>query len=568
MSLQSRFVLLYGIGGSFFLALLTFLVFASMEKEMVERLREQFEIDAKIGVQAIERNLQQQSEQFQFSASIPMFRAMHFHEMTRNKAALRNDIRQLELYFLQQQKNQVNLHQIRLFDEQGWELLRIEEDTIADDLADMSASPDVQNGLLLAPGESKITLEMQDERVEHMVWWVPVHTAAPTEHNAQALMSFAFTFDSVRQQVISLVQDDHTLVCLMGEHQRILAGNAGQKQCWTPSPQYWQTRKTIELPGITWRIQLSVNPEFYLDDVYRLRWIVFGVFFPLVTLLTMLTVYLITRRLVQPLHQVSERLKQLARGNLRLPDIHYQGKDEIADLIDSSQRLKSGMEASIAQANAIAAGDYSQQAILLSRHDQLGQALMDMTHKLAEMSRVQAADSWLKAAFAKLNEAMRGAQSLEKLSQSVLSMLIKQIDAKVGLFYFYDDRDGMLKLTASYAYEQSKSDIPRQFEIGEGLVGQVAAEQEFMLIGEVPQNYIQIDLGVACIVPRVLLLLPLVYEGQTKGVLELGSCHVFRDIELDFLKQAAPVIGIELYAAESRTRLETLLEQGRLDGLY
>ena len=51
-----------------------------------------------------------------------------------------------------------------------------------------------------------------------------------------------------------------------------------------------------------------------------------------------------------------------------------------------------------------------------------------------------------------------------------------------------------LKLFAAYAYKEEKN-IPKEFAIGEGLVGQCAFEKERIMLTNVPSNYIKISSG-------------------------------------------------------------------------
>ncbi len=319
----------------------------------------------------------------------------------------------------------------------------------------------------------------------------------------------------------------------------------------------------IEVGQETWALIAEKHADEAFQAVNRLEWLLMGL-----AVVVIFGVWLLTRRfthhLVSPLLEVNRGLKTLAEGKLTNMDIAYRGRDEIAELVESAQRLKEGMEATIAQANAVAAGNYEREVNLLSPHDQLGLALADMTRILREMSQENRQQDWLKNGIASLNEKMRGTQDLVVLARNVINFLAKYLEAQIGLFYVAKiSPDGeVLKLVASYAFTRRKglSDV---YPVGEGIVGQAALEKELILLSEVPEDYIHIQSGAGDAPPRHLLVMPILYENQLKAVVELGSFHPFSELQVEFLRQAITGIGIGVYTAESRTQLQELLQQSQ-----
>ncbi len=64
-----------------------------------------------------------------------------------------------------------------------------------------------------------------------------------------------------------------------------------------------------------------------------------------------------------------------------------------------------------------------------------------------------------------------------------------------------------LKLFAAYAYKEDKN-VPKEFAIGEGLVGQCAIEKERILLTNVPSEYIKINSGLGEASPQNIVVLP------------------------------------------------------------
>jgi signal transduction histidine kinase/CheY-like chemotaxis protein len=317
----------------------------------------------------------------------------------------------------------------------------------------------------------------------------------------------------------------------------------------------------------TWVLVAEIQRNEALAVLRHLQFLMLGV-----ALGTLVLVWFISRRftaaLIKPLVQVNHHLKVLAAGELDLAEIDYHGngKDEIAQLVHSARRLKISMKSTIAQANAVAAGDYSREMQLLSINDQLGQALSDMTRMLREMNERKKVDDWRKNGMAGLNETMRGVQELPLLSKNIIEFIAHYLNAPLGLFYVYHpghkNENGIVRLSASYAYAGRKERV-QEFSLGEGLVGQAARDQELIVVRHVPQDYLHIHSGLGSAVPQSLTLLPILYENELKAVLELGTFHPLTQIDIEFLQQIAPIIGIGVYTASSRARLEELLAQSQ-----
>ncbi|MEO6056401.1 MAG: response regulator, partial [Gemmatimonadales bacterium] len=146
----------------------------------------------------------------------------------------------------------------------------------------------------------------------------------------------------------------------------------------------------------------------------------------------------------------------------------------------------------------------------------------------------------------------------------ILSDLAPLVTAHHGVFYVMDNTgDGpALKLLASYAY-QDRTHETVEFKLGEGLVGQVAKDRRMLTVGQVPHDYIQVSSGLGEAPPRSLVVLPVLFEGETKAVLELATFDEFDEIRLTFLEQLAESIGIVLNTIAANMRTEELLKQSQ-----
>ena len=113
-------------------------------------------------------------------------------------------------------------------------------------------------------------------------------------------------------------------------------------------------------------------------------------------------------------------------------------------------------------------------------------------------------------------------------------------------------------MALSYAYIQRKG-MANEFKLGEGLVGQAALEKRKILVADIPEDYIYIQSGLGGAVPQNILVMPFLYENAVKGVIEIGSFYEITEVQLEFLEQVMPNIGIAVNTADSRTKMQALL---------
>ena len=173
---------------------------------------------------------------------------------------------------------------------------------------------------------------------------------------------------------------------------------------------------------------------------------------------------------------------------------------------------------------------------------------------------------WLKSNLAKFTQMLQGQKDLNTVTKRILSELAQVVNAHYGAFYVLkqDDEtnDVKLSLFAAYAYKEDKN-VPKEFAIGEGLIGQVAFEKEKILLTNVPSNYIKINSGLGKAKPTNLIILPVLFENSVKAVIELASLDAFSETHQDFLSQLTESIGIVLNTIEANTRTEELLAQSQ-----
>ena len=173
---------------------------------------------------------------------------------------------------------------------------------------------------------------------------------------------------------------------------------------------------------------------------------------------------------------------------------------------------------------------------------------------------------WLKSNLAKFTQMLQGQKELHSVTKKILSELATVVTAQHGLFYVLQEEesfmDSKLNLIASYAAVKRKN-APIQYAMGEGLIGQVALEKDRIMLTNLPKDYIKISSGLGDAKPQNVIILPVLFEGRLKAVIELASLDMFSQTHLDFLEGLTESIGIVLNTIESNSRTEELLVQSQ-----
>ncbi len=170
---------------------------------------------------------------------------------------------------------------------------------------------------------------------------------------------------------------------------------------------------------------------------------------------------------------------------------------------------------------------------------------------------------WLKTNLAKFTNMLQGQRDLATVGRLLLSELTPLVNANQGVIYQVQADDMMkLRLLSVYA-DDPHNGHPPEIMIGHGLIGQCAADGRRILLSEMPSNVVPISSGLFRVTPQNVIVLPVLFEGQVKAVIELASIGAFTDLEITFLEQLTASIGILLNSIEATMQTEGLLKQSQ-----
>jgi signal transduction histidine kinase/HAMP domain-containing protein/ActR/RegA family two-component response regulator len=241
------------------------------------------------------------------------------------------------------------------------------------------------------------------------------------------------------------------------------------------------------------------------------------------------------------------------------------------DLTDNVNQLAANLTnqvRAIAEvATAVTEGDLTRQVRVEASGEVavLKDKLNEMIRNLRETTRQNIEQDWLKTNLERFTRMLQGQRDLAAVSSMILSELAPLVSAQHGVFYSMTTPaagEPTLELQAGYGFEERRH-LSTSFKVGEGLVGQCAKERKRILLTEVPADYVRINSGLGAGTPLNIIVLPILFEGSVRAVVELASFSSFSLNALAFLDQLPESIGLVLNTIEANTLTENLLERSQ-----
>jgi signal transduction histidine kinase/DNA-binding response OmpR family regulator/HPt (histidine-containing phosphotransfer) domain-containing protein len=229
-----------------------------------------------------------------------------------------------------------------------------------------------------------------------------------------------------------------------------------------------------------------------------------------------LAVYIVQREVVQEMWALRDSIKDLAEGNLYQPIPFLDRTNEIGQISHALQTLQHG-------------------------------------------ARDREIQGWVKAEVSSTLVRLQAVEDFNAFAKTLLSRISECIPLLYGAVYLADDQGQHFRRIGTFALDGSE--IPDQFALGEGLVGQTAVERRPLIVPATGQ--IKISAGVSRVTPGSLLFLPVTNKEIVTAVLELAPLAAIADRQQVFLDALLPSLALsaEILSGNIETRL--LLEQTR-----
>lgn len=156
--------------------------------------------------------------------------------------------------------------------------------------------------------------------------------------------------------------------------------------------------------------------------------------------------------------------------------------------------------------------------------------------------------------------------SLEDICEHIISFLAPKVDSLLGSFYI-NDHSGVseagekIKLKLFATYGAQKDSFPAEIGLGEGILGEGVKKNRVEVVKDLPENYPQLSSSLGSSLPKNVIAVPLFYEGEALGIIELGSLYDFSKDKLEYLESMRESIAVSLSSALARNEVKVALQE-------
>jgi CheY-like chemotaxis protein/signal transduction histidine kinase/HAMP domain-containing protein len=253
-------------------------------------------------------------------------------------------------------------------------------------------------------------------------------------------------------------------------------------------------------------------------------------------------------------------------GQANVPGAAGTWKDLTGNVNLLAANLTTQVRAIAEVATAVTKGDLTRSIQVETRGEvaELKDNINTMISNLRETTESNREQDWLKTNLAKFTGMLQGQRELQTVGQMLLTELAPLVNAQQGTIYHLTGSNGTttLRLLSSYAQGGNRQ-ITESILLGEGLAGQCAVEKKRILLTDVPPDFITISSSLGKAQQVSIIVLPVLFEGQTKAVIELATLQNFGTGSLAFLDLLTQSIGAVFNTIEATMRTEGLLTQSQ-----
>ncbi len=193
----------------------------------------------------------------------------------------------------------------------------------------------------------------------------------------------------------------------------------------------------------------------------------------------------------------------------------------------------------------------------------------DRTDEIGEMSRAlqtlqnvateRQIQSWVKAEIATTTEWLQSSENFTTFSANLLSRISESVELLYGVYYLAGTDHSHFTQVGGFALDPSAE--PRRFSLGEGLVGQAAAERRALTVASTAEHAVQVPAGLATVTPSVLYFYPLIAHGAVVAVIELAPCSALTDRQKALVEALLPTVALSTEILVGSIETKKLLQK-------
>ncbi|MEU5300744.1 HAMP domain-containing protein [Streptomyces noursei] len=256
-------------------------------------------------------------------------------------------------------------------------------------------------------------------------------------------------------------------------------------------------------------------------------------------------------------------------GQARVEGVYGTWKQLTTSVNELALNLTTQVRAIAEVTDAVTQGDMSG-SITVDARGEVAALKNNINLMVANLRETTRAKDWLESNLTRIAGLMQGHRDLVEVADLILRELTPLVNAQFGAFFLAEagalPGEG-LELIAGYGtgHPEGRRSLPRMRmgTPGWGLITQAATEKKRILVENVPADYLTISSGLGAAAPASVVILPILFEDQVLGVIELASFSRFSDVHLAFIDQFVNTIGVSVNTIIANSRTESLLSESQ-----
>ncbi len=304
--------------------------------------------------------------------------------------------------------------------------------------------------------------------------------------------------------------------------------------------------------SIIWEVEMMIGSDLQVAFFSLLL-------FFILLIMAIFIASIIIRDYLNKIDLIEEYTSGLAKGNI-LPEV-VSATDEVKPILKNLYVLNKELKNVKKFAEEVGKEKFDTDVDVFHHTGELGDALESMRGSLREIHDREELRKWQLNGINTLAEVIRkSSRGINEFCDIFLHSLIDYSNLNQGAIYLFDAKKKKLVMQACFAYGRKKF-LSQEIEIGHGITGEVFRDGDSVVMTDIPQDYVRIHTGLGDAKPTSVAIIPLIYQEEKLGVMELATFHTFTDTEIELFERISEIFTSNLLNAINTSKTEALLKE-------
>jgi signal transduction histidine kinase/DNA-binding response OmpR family regulator/HPt (histidine-containing phosphotransfer) domain-containing protein len=206
----------------------------------------------------------------------------------------------------------------------------------------------------------------------------------------------------------------------------------------------------------------------------------------------------------------------------------------------------------------VAAGRLDQPVGNLNRTNEIGE-MSRALQTLQVAARERETQAWIKAEVAGMTERLQSAADFTVFADALMSRLSESFNLLFGAFYLESKDHTRFRRMGAFATDVASE--PREYRLGEGLVGQAAEERRNLkIMAPAADKPLKVATGVGTVEPACVFFLPVIQQDVVIAVIELATAAPISERQQMLLDALLPTVALNTAVLAGKLATQELLE--------